>query len=355
VALRSAPDPLIDYWQTLFGTGSALPRNFYGMALLAALEKNRDPGLYLDELAKASPLNARGVAALRRAGFPPPARGSRPRRRGEPRVRPSAAQRKATLARLRPAVTAALRGQPGNDLGSVMLRIMLLGCRAEMEEAAGRAGASLRASRAFLRAVPANPPGEAARGACGIFCVRMLRSMARDAEESSRRDVELNRLIARVARGEAPLPALRDRAAALADAARQAPGPSDAPFVRALVGFNRELMPLTLEAWALDEATRKPGASSSAGSSEIDTRRQELQQQRLELWAAVETRLDDWLATAQTPVELATLKAFVEDGVFWVTYEVKPDAEAAARLQHAVDVVAAKSQRRLQELLAAGS
>jgi tetratricopeptide (TPR) repeat protein len=349
VALRSAPDPLMDYWQTLFGTGSALPRNFYGMALLAALEKNRDPRLYLDELAKASPLNARGVAALRRAGFPPPARGSRPRRKL------SAAQRKATLARLRPAVTAALRGRTGNDLGSVMLRIMLLGCRAEMEEAAGRPGASLRASRAFLRDVPANPPGEAARGACGIFCVRMLRSTARDAEESSRRDAELNRLIAQVARGEAPLSALRDRAVALADAARQEPGPSDAPFVRALVGFNRELMPLTLEAWALDEATRKPGASSSTGSSEIDARRQELQQQRLEFWATVETRLDDWLAKAQTPVDVATLKAFVEDGVFWVTYEVKPDAEAAARLQHAVDVVAAKSQHRLQEMLAAGS
>src|SRR5439155_20354871 len=88
VALRSAPDPLIDYWQTLFGTGSALPRNFYGMALLAALEKDRDTRPYLEELAKASPLNARRVAALRRGGWPPLDRGS-------PRLRKrTAAQRK---------------------------------------------------------------------------------------------------------------------------------------------------------------------------------------------------------------------------------------------------------------------
>jgi hypothetical protein len=349
VARRAAPDPLMDYWQTLFGTGSALPRNFYGMALMAALEKDRDPRPYLEELAKASPLNARRVAALRRGGWPPPDRGSSRHRKQ------SAAQRKAVLARVRPVVAAALRGRPGNDLGSVMLWTMLLGCNASIEDAAGRPDASLRASRAFLRGVPANPPGEAARATCGLFCARSIRQMARDAEESGRRDAELNRLIAQAARGEAPLSALRDRAAALAAAAAREAGSSESPFVCALIDFNRELLPLTLEAWALDQAPRGIGATSPEGATEIDTRRQELQQQRLELWATVETRLDGWLAKAQTPVDLATLKAFVEDGVFWVTYEAKPDAATTARLQHAVAVVAAKSQHRLQELRAAGS
>jgi hypothetical protein len=32
----------------------------------------------------------------------------------------------------------------------------------------------------------------------------------------------------------------------------------------------------------------------------------------------------------------------VDDGIFWVSYEEKPDAAAAARLQHAVAVVAAR-------------